>query len=90
MIFLFLLKKLTTDSSGEEIRRVSTILTENKVKYVVRTVRPRGSIGSAMDSRTYANANLAMYKGASLPSYVYMVYVKRKDYERARDLVYGD
>jgi hypothetical protein len=90
MIFPFIMKKLTTDTSSEEIRRVTTILTQNKVKYLLRTVRPRGSIGTALDSRTYASANLSMYKGASMPQYVYMVYVKRKDYEGARDLVFGD
>lgn len=90
MIFYFLMKKLVTDTSGEEIRRVTECLIKHNVKHVVRTVRPRGSIGTAMDSRSYAISNLAMYKGASTPNYVYMVYVNRQDYENARDLVYGD
>ena len=90
MILYFLMKKLVTDTSGEEIRRVTEILKGQKIKHVVRTVRARGSIGTAMDSRTYARANLAMYKGASMPNYVYMVYVNRGDFENARDLVYGD
>jgi hypothetical protein len=90
MTFLFLLKKLVTDTSGEEIARVTALLAQNGIKYVMRTVRPRGSLGTAIDSRTYAGSNLAMYKGASLPPYVYMVYVRRKDYDRAKDVVCGD
>ncbi|MBN1265729.1 MAG: hypothetical protein JXA25_09565 [Anaerolineales bacterium] len=88
MISLFM-KKLTVDTSAEEIRRTTTILEQNNLKYEIRTSRSRGSIGSAMDARTYANANLAMYKGASQPTFIYSVYVKGKEYDRARNLVKG-
>jgi hypothetical protein len=88
MLGLFM-KKLAVDTSAEEIRRTTTILEKNKIKYEIRTTRTRGSIGSAMDAQTYANANLAMYKGASPPSFIYTVYVKPKDYDRARKLVKG-
>ncbi len=81
------MKKLVTDTSSEEIRRVTTLLQESGIKYDIRTVRPRGSIGTAMDSRAYANVNLAMYKGASLPAFVYMVYVNRRDVDRARAII---
>mgnify|MGYP000854868101 FL=1 len=90
MIIPILMKKLTTDTSSEEVRRVTTLLDEHKIKYAIRTVRSRGSIGTALDSITYARANLAMYKGSNQPSFVYMVYVRHKDYEQAHDLVYGD
>ncbi len=86
MIALFM-KKLALDTSAEEIRRVTTLLEQNKVKYEIRTVRTRGSIGSSLDARSYANANLSMYKGASQPSFIYSVYVKPKEYERARKLI---
>ncbi len=86
MIALFM-KKLAIDTSAEEIRRITTILEQNDLKYDIRTVRTRGSIGSSLDARSYANANLAMYKGASQPSFIYSLYVKPKDYERARNLI---
>jgi hypothetical protein len=90
LIFLFLHKKLVIDVSSEEIARVTSILEENGIDYGLRTVRARGSIGTALDSLTYARSNLAMYKGSRGNQYVYMVYVRRRDYERAKDLVCGD
>ena len=87
MLFRFLMKKLMTDTSSEEIRRVTTLLEESDIKYEIRTVKPRGGIGTALDSRAYANTNLAMYKGASLPAFVYMVYVKRRDVDQAREII---
>ena len=81
-------KKIAVDTSGEEIRRITNILAQNKIKYEIRTKRVRGSIGTAIDARTYARANLAMYKGAQLPSVVYMIWVRRKDYERAFDILF--
>jgi len=90
LIFLFLHKKLVIDISSEEIARVTSILEENGIDYGLRTVRARGNIGTALDSLTYARSNLAMYKGSRGNAYVYMVYVRRRDFERAKDLVFGD
>lgn len=81
-------KRIAVDTSGEEIRRITSILEMNKIKYEIRTKRARGSIGTAIDARTYARANLAMYKGAQSPSVVYMIWVRRKDYEQAFDLLF--
>ena len=83
-------KKLVTDTSGEEIRRVTTNLEKFRIKYEIRTARPRGLIGSALDAQTYARANLAIYKGAPDPIFVYTVYVGRRDYQHARAKLYGN
>jgi hypothetical protein len=87
-MFVFGKKRIAADTSGEEIRRITTILEQNKIKYEIRTKRTRGSIGTAIDARTYARANLAMYKGAQSPPVVYMIWVKREDYEQAVDLCF--
>ena len=86
-MFVLFKKKLVVDTSAEEIRRTTTILEQNKIPYELRTTRSRGSITSAIDAQTYARANIAMYKGASKPTFVYTVYVKRKFYDRALDLI---
>lgn len=86
-MFGLFLKKLVIDTSAEEIRRTTTILEQNNIKYEVRTTRSRGTIGSGIDAHTYARANLAMYKEAAQPSFIYSVYVKRKDYDQARKLI---
>lgn len=88
-MFALFQKKLTVDTSSEEIRRVTSTLEQNKIKYDLRTTRPRGTIGSAIDARTYARANLAFNKGAPEPIFVYTVYVKRKVYDIAREKIYG-
>lgn len=87
MIGLFL-KRLALDVSSKEITRITTILEQNDIKYELRTTRSRGGIGKALDARAYARSNIAMYKGASQPAFIYRVYVKRKDYTRALKLVF--
>ncbi len=87
-MFIFLKKRIVVDTSGEEIRRVTNLLDQHSIKYELRTKRTRGSIGTALDSRSYAASNIAMYKGSSTPPVVYMVYVKRSDYAKAYDLLY--
>jgi hypothetical protein len=81
------MKRLILDPSSETVRRVTTILDENGIKYTLKTIRPRGSIGTGLDARSYAGANISMYKGSSQPQFVYSVYVRRKDYDRASDLI---
>lgn len=88
-VFVGFKKRILVDISSEEARRVTSILDEHKIKYELRTKRPRGSIGTALDARAYGRGNLAMYKGAGAPMFVYMVYVKRKDYDRAHQLCYS-
>lgn len=89
-MFVGFKKRILVDTSSEEARRVTTILDEHKIKYELRTKRPRGSVGTALDARAYGQGNIAMYKGASQPLFVYMVYVKRKDFDRAHQLCYGE
>ena len=81
------MKRLILDTSSETIRRVTSILDENKIKYTLKTIRPRGAIGTGMDARSYAQSNIAMYKGSAQPSFVYSIHVNRKDYEKAYGLI---
>jgi len=87
-MFALFKKRIVVDTSGEEIRRVTNLLDQQGIKYVLRTKRTRGTIGTDLDAMSYARSNIALYKGASKPPVVYMVYVKRKDYERAHDLCF--
>jgi hypothetical protein len=88
-MFTFFKKKLATDTSAEEIKRITTILEKNKVKYEVRTIRGRGSVGSGLDAHAYASGNLSMYKGASEPIFIYTIHVNLKEYDLARKLIWG-
>ena len=86
MLILFM-KKLATDTSAEEIGRIKTILVQNKLKLEVWT--SRGRTGSERDSHTYLRSNPVMYGIAPEPVFIYTIYVRRKDYARARQLVLG-
>ena len=86
-MFGFFMKRIAIDTSAEEVRRISSILEQNNLKCEVRTERTRGSIGSSLDAASYAQGNIAMYKGASQPTFIYSVYVNRKDYDCARKLI---
>lgn len=86
-MFGLFMKRLAVDTSTEGIKRISTILDQNSIKYEVRSERSRGTIGMGLDAAAYARANLAMYKGASEPTFIYSVYVNLKDYKRAKKLI---
>ncbi|MBG0770785.1 MAG: hypothetical protein H0S82_03705 [Anaerolineaceae bacterium] len=88
-MFVGFKKRIMVDTSSEEARRATNLLDEHKIKYELRTKRPRGSVGTALDAQSYARGNISMYKGASQPIFIYMVYVKRKDYDQAMKLLYS-
>jgi len=47
-MFALLRKRIVVDTSSEEIRRVTTILERNKIKYDIRSKRTRARHGHAM------------------------------------------
>ena len=86
-MFMLFMKKLATDTSAKEIGRIKTILVKNNLKFEVWTTR--GRTGSDRDSHTYLKSNPVMHGIAPEPVFIYSVYVKYKDYARARQLVLG-
>ena len=84
MITLFNRKKIMTSTSMEDLGRFKMILSGSKIPYMVKTFRNRGTIGSAMDAKSYASFNLPF---GSRQTFVYYLYVHRRDYDRARVLV---
>ena len=81
------MKKLATDTSAEEISRIKTILAKNSFKFEVWT--SRGRTGSDRDSHTYLRSNPVMHGIAPEPVFIYTIYVRCKDYARAKQLVLG-
>jgi len=86
MLILFM-KKLATDTSAEEIGGIKTILAQNNLKFEVTTAR--GGTGSRWDSHTNLRSNPVMHGIAPEPVFIYTVYVRRKDYVRASQMVLG-
>ena len=86
-MFILLMKKLATDTSAEEISRIKYILDENKIKFEIWTTR--GRTGSERDSHVCLKSTPVIHNIAPEPMFIYSVYVKRKDFARARQLVFG-
>ena len=86
-MFGLFMRRVAVDTSAEGIKRIETILQGNNIHHEVRSERSRGTIGMGLDAAAYARANLALYKGASEPTFIYSVYVNLKDYKRAKKLI---
>jgi hypothetical protein len=86
-MFVFLKKRILVDTNNESVTKALAVLEKHHIKYDVRTIRSRGVLGTAMDAGSYARSNIAMYKESSQPGFVYMVYVKRSDYLKAKHLI---
>ena len=84
-MFVLFLKKLATDNSAEEISRIKTILNKNNIKFEVWTSRRR--VGSELYSRISISSIPVFHGLAPEPMFIYSVFVKRKDFARARQLV---
>ena len=77
-MFVLFKKRILVETNNESVTKALAVLEENKIKYELRTIRSRGSIGTGFDAQSYARSNISLYKGSSTPNFVYMVYVKRK------------
>jgi hypothetical protein len=90
MITILNRKELMTDSSPEELARVKEALKAEDIEFEVRTLRSRGTIGNSMDAASYARANLAFSRDRQNISFVYRLYVRRCDYDRAWAAAYQE
>lgn len=86
MITLFNRKRILTSTSMEDLGRFKMILSGSEIPYLVKTIRSRGTIGSALDAKSYASFNLA-YSDRQTAKFVYYLYVRRQDFQKAKVLV---
>jgi hypothetical protein len=85
VINVFNRKKILTSPSMEDLGRVKQILGQGGIPYEVKTERARGAICTSMDVASYRQFNLP-YKDGYTATFVYYVYIRRRDYERAQGL----
>ena len=83
MITIFNRKLLIKDSSAVELAHIKNLLKGEKIPYYLKTVNSRGVIGRALEVGTYYQLNQAY---SSDQTYVYFLYVRKKDYEKAKEL----
>ena len=77
------------DSSMEEFGRVKEILRQQNIPCAVKTAKSRSVVGRSMDVNTYKSFNISYGPHNDHASFVYYIYVKGKDFDRAKSLAYG-
>lgn len=84
MLYIFR-KQLIVDTDSQELMRVKQILDANGIPYDVKT-----TVGENVLSRNFnakaASFRYMAYSDTSRQSYVYYLYVRRRDYARAKEL----
>lgn len=81
------LKKLMVETSAEAFHKACKILDQNGIQYRMQTIRSRGTVGRTIDSAAYMRFNLSQSKWGSESPFFYTIYVRRKDYDRANQLI---
>lgn len=79
-------KKIFTDSSPTELANTKSKLDKAGIKYVVNTIKFNGYTSRYQSVRTAAAANFGMAVHDN-PTYVYDLFVHRKDVERAKQVL---
>lgn len=81
-------KKLAVVPSQDESKRITNILEQNKIEYYIKTQRVSGNnITAAMSVKDIAHTT--GYGGSAYDSnisFVYTIYVKRRDFASAKNL----
>lgn len=80
------LKKLMVETSAEAFHQACEILDENGIQYRVQTLFMRGIINRGLESSAYMRFNVSRDKWGSRTTTSYALYVRRTDYEKAREL----
>jgi len=82
MINIFNRKELTTTFSMEKQSKVRSILSDNNIKYYIKTIN-RNSPSAFSDTRLRTGTF-----GQSMKlSYEYIIYVHKKDYDKAKAII---
>lgn len=88
-IFMFSIfaSLLISDTDPKEIHRIEEILKQNKIPYRVQTDDGRGRLGRLRENRTYMSVNMPAYSNAFESRKSYLIYVWKKDLDRAYSLI---
>lgn len=90
MIHLLNRKKLFTDSSAEAAAQVWSTLEQHHIPYQMKTVNSMGSLRRNVQSSMAMNSvhgGMPHSAMADAVHYVYVIYVRRRDYDRAKALI---
>lgn len=79
-------KRLLVDSSAEEFARVKANLEKANIPFYVRTVKSSPTILQGSHAAAYKRYAMSYTPQKDYVTYVYYIYVKRKDYEKAKEI----
>ena len=91
MITFFNRRRLFVDSNAEAAARVWSVLKKNGIPYEMHTLRNHTTFGRNLHSSMAMNFNKGAWGHAPLADeilYTYVIYVRKRDYERARKIVH--
>ncbi len=87
LMFIPFLKLLVAENDSGEIARIEKILKENNIMYRIKSVSSRGTIGRFHDSSAFKNYNVSYNRVGYHLGINFLIYVRKKDLERARELI---
>lgn len=87
MLF-FLKKRLFLDTNAMEFARIKDVLAQNGIPYEVKTTVSENAATRNFNSAAAAHLRQS-YSKFSTQAYVYYIYVKASDYEKAKALAYS-
>ena len=87
-MFLFRRKRLFLDTDAMEFARIKDVLDRNGIPYEVKTTVSENAMTRKFNSAAAAHLRYS-YSNFATQSYVYYIYVKPADYQKAKALAYS-
>ena len=81
-------RNLLIDSDPQMLAGAKQILDQNRIEYEVKTTTSDNVLSRNFNARA-AQYRVASYDQMARQSYVYYLYVRRKDFEKASKLIKG-
>ena len=87
MVTIFNRKKLLVESSGQEVARVRGVLEEKGIEFLTVTKRNSNIMIDGKSAMMAAGKGLGYASMSGQAQYIYFIYVKRKDFDRALEVI---
>ena len=87
MFFYFNKKRLLMDNDPTELARVKLILDNNGIRYGVKTTLSDNAMSRSFNAAA-AQRYVTKYSDASNQTYLYQLFVRHKDYKKAKRLCF--
>lgn len=81
-------KRLLLDSDPQELARVKEALKQNGIAFYIKTTVSDNVLSRSFNAKA-AERLVRTYSTMDTQSYIYYLYVRRRDYARARKAAYG-